>query len=426
MKVLLVHKFWKKVGGAEVYFQEVRRILTSKGHEVKVFSTMYDPGGGADIYQADDSVVMGYAPDYLKGSFIDKLSKIPETIYSRKNKEIFRDLLMDFKPDVVHVFAIYVTITPSILDVCRESGIPVVMSCNDYKHICPNYRLFHHGKVCEDCKGGRFYKAVVNNCCKHSFSVSVVSALEAYFHETINVWRRNVDMFLFESEFMLDKTREFWSDKVINTRFLGKPFDATRYTASGNYDDYALYIGRLSDEKGVDVLLQAMALTPDTKLKIAGDGSWSGYLKEQAHALGLNNVEFLGAVHGERFDRLLDNCRFVVVPSLWYENFPYVMTESFARGKAVIGSDKGGIPEYIDEGVTGYVYPAHDHVKLSECIRRLYHTDGLAAKLGMNAKRFADSEFNDDKFYARISDIYARVVRPAQHSDKSEAEQDLT
>ena len=410
MKVLLVHKFWKKVGGAEVYFQDVRRILKSRGHDVRVFSTMYDPGGGADIYPVEDDVIMGYAPEYLKGSFMDKLKHIPETIYSRKNKQIFRDLLRDFKPDIVHVFAIYVTITPSILDVCREMGIPVVMSCNDYKHICPNYRLFHHGQVCEDCKGGRFFNAVKNNCCKHSLSVSIVSAIEAYFHETINVWRRNVNMFLFESEFMQNKTLEFWEGRNVSTAFLGKPFDATRYPLSHTYDDYALYIGRLSDEKGVDVLLKAMGLSPDVKLKIAGDGNWSDHLKSLAGSLKVSNVEFLGPVHGNRFEDLLGNCRFVVIPSIWHENFPYVMTESFARGKAVIGSDMGGIPEYISEGVTGFVYPAHDHQRLSEHISKLYHTPGLAEELGKNAKQYADSEFNDDRFYSRISDIYGQVV----------------
>ncbi len=414
MRILLVHKFWKKVGGAEVYFQDVRRILRSKGHDVKVFSTMYDPGGGADIFPVDDEVVMGYAPEYLKGSFLQKVRHIPETIYSKKNKQIFKDLLLRYKPDIVHVFAIYVTITPSILEACHELGIPVVMSCNDYKHICPNYRLFHHGKVCEDCKGGKFYNAVLNNCCKHSFSVSVVSAIEAYVHDMKGIWKRNVSMFLFESEFMMNKTKEFWSDDKFDSAFLGKPFDATKYTPTGIYDDYALYMGRLSDEKGVDVLLKAMAMAPNAKLKIAGDGNWSDHLKALADSLGLKNVEFLGSVHGDEFEALLGNCRFVVIPSIWHENFPYVMTESFARGKAVVGSDMGGIPEYIEEGVTGFVYPAQDHIKLSEIIVQLYNSHGLAEELGNNAKQFADNEFNDDKFYSRISDIYSQVVSPEQ------------
>jgi len=345
MKVLLVHKFWKKIGGAEMYYQDTIRILKKYGHDVHAFSTMYDSGGGKDVFNVDDSVTMGHAPEYLKGDVVQKIRNIPETIYSKKNKKIFRDLLIRLQPDIVHVFAIYVTITPSILEVCSELGIPVVMSCNDYKHICPNYRLFHHGKICEDCKGGKFYKAITNNCCKHSIGVSMVSALESYVHEKRDIYRKNTSAFLFESDFMLQKTKEFWSDHDVNLKFLGKPFDATAYTRATGFGDYLLFIGRLSDEKGVDILLKAMQKVPQAKLKIAGSGSWEAHLKKISSELMLNNVEFLGAVHGEELQNLIAHSRFIVVPSLWYENFPYVMTETFALGKAIIGSDKGGIPE---------------------------------------------------------------------------------
>ncbi|MBL0339643.1 MAG: glycosyltransferase [Bacteroidetes bacterium] len=270
----------------------------------------------------------------------------------------------DFKPDLVHVFAIYVTITPSILDACREEHVPVVMSCNDYKHICPNYRLFHHGKICEDCKGGKFYKAVVNNCCKHSIGVSVVSALESYFHDFKNIWKKNIHTFLFESQFMMNKTEEFWGKGAANLEFLGKPFNATQFRVSTNTSGYILFLGRLSDEKGVDILLKAMKEVPDAKLKIAGSGTHRVFLEQFARTEKITNIEFLGSVHGEDLETLFNNCSFVVVPSLWHENFPYVMMESFARGKAVLGSDKGGIPEYIIPGETGYIF---SHIIILNC-----------------------------------------------------------
>ena len=163
MKALLVHKFWKKVGGAEVYFQDTARILRDQGHEVHIYTTAFDAEGAMDVFQADDKTHFGKSFDYLQGGILKRISNIPKIIYSKENKEEFRQLLRKIKPDVVHVFAIYVTITPSILDACREEGIPVVMSCNDYKHICPNYRLFHHGKICEDCKGRSFATTIKIN-----------------------------------------------------------------------------------------------------------------------------------------------------------------------------------------------------------------------------------------------------------------------
>jgi glycosyltransferase involved in cell wall biosynthesis len=423
MKVLLVHKFWKKVGGAEVYYQDTMRIIKNNGHEVMAYSTMYDPGGGKNVFDIDEqTVVMGDSPDYLKGGVISKIKNIPKTIYSTSNKKQFKNLLLKFKPDIVHVFAIYVTITPSILDACSELGVPVVMSCNDYKHICPNYRLFHHGKICEDCKGKKFYKAVTNNCCKHSLAVSFVSALEAYYHEYKNIYRKNISAFLFESKFMMDKTAEFWSSHQVKMEFLGKPFDATKYIASNVTGNYILFIGRLSDEKGVDVLLKAMQQIPEAQLKIAGGGEWSSHLKTLASNLKLTNVDFLGPVFGEPLLDLIRNCKFVVVPSLWYENFPYVMTETFALGKPIIGSDKGGIPEYIIEGKTGYTYPADDFHAMATCINKLWYDDDLVIRMGKEAKIIADKTFNDEMFYKRLMAIYNSVLggKNKDYADKVE------
>lgn len=410
MKIILVHKFWRKVGGAEVYFQDVARILRKEGHEVKIFTTDYDAEDSKDVFVRDENVVFGTSVDYLNGSILEKIKAIPEVIYSRTNKEQFRQLLKSFQPDIVHVFAIYITITPSILDACTEEGIPVVMSCNDYKHICPNYRLFHHGKICEDCKGGKFYKAIVNNCCKHSRAVSILSAVEAYVHDRRNIWKGNVHTFLFESRFMLNKTAEFWGEKAARLEFLGKPFNATLHAYSATAKDYLLFIGRLSDEKGVDILLSAMKLVPEAKLLIAGNGNYREVLEQQMAKENITNVTFLGPKWGDELEKLLQECRFVVVPSIWYENFPYVMMEAYSRGKAVIGSDKGGIPEYIEHGETGFVFPSHDSEILANYIRILWNDPEKSLKMGLSAKQFADNNFNDSTFYQRLMQIYQKVT----------------
>jgi glycosyltransferase involved in cell wall biosynthesis len=208
---------------------------------------------------------------------------------------------------------------------------------------------------------------------------------------------------------MMDKTEEFWGKGTARLEYLGKPFDASAYDNSEKYDDYLLFIGRLSDEKGVDVLLKAMKLVPEAKLKIAGDGPYREHLEGIKRNLGLQNAEFLGAVWGEESGKLMSNCRFVVIPSLWYENFPYVLTETYARGKAVIGSDKGGIPEYIQEGVTGMVYPAESAERLADCIKALWNSPERTVEMGKNARKLAINEFRDEVFYRRISHIYQKV-----------------
>ena len=163
-------------------------------------------------------------------------------------------------------------------------------------------------------------------------------------------------------------------------------------------------------KKGVDILINAMVENPGIPLKIAGSGNYRPQLEALSSSLGLKNVEFLGSKYGEELESLFGNCRFVVVPSIWHENFPYVMMEAFARGKAVIGSDKGGIPEYITEGETGFVFPSHDSKTLAILIRKLFNDPLKARDMGLKAKDLADNQFTDDIFYQRLSTVYEKVA----------------
>ncbi len=411
MKVLLVHKYWRTLSGAEMYFHDVERLLRAQGHQVKIFTTNFNCEGGIDEKEIRDDVIYGEPVNYLHGSMASRITNLPALIYNKKNKALMSKLLSEFKPDIVHCFSLYIVLSPSILDACREANIPVVMSCNDYKHICTNYRLYHHGKICMDCKGGKLYMPIINNCCKHSFAFSVASSLESMVHEFLNIHRKNIHTFLFESKFMLNTTREFWgTEKKYNLEFLGKPFHAPTYQAHPDCEDYILFMGRLSDEKGVEVLLNAMKLVPEAKLKVVGRGPHEQSLKELAQTLELKNVDFAGSIWGDAAKDQIRNSRFVVLPSLWHENFSYVITETFALGKALLGSDTGGTPENIIPNKTGNVYPAHDHTKLAEHIRNMWNDKEGTRQMGMNAKKLVDENFNDTVFSKRLNEIYTNVI----------------
>jgi glycosyltransferase involved in cell wall biosynthesis len=411
MKILLVHKFWKNLSGAEVYFHEVRRILKKQGHTVKVFTTNMNAEGGIDPKEENDEIVYGHNVDYLHDSLIQRAFKLPELIYSKNNKKEIAGLLDEFHPDIVHVFAVYVTLTPSVLEACREKNVPVVMSCNDYKHICTNYRLYHHGHVCTDCKGGKLYSSVINNCCKHSFAFSVASCIEAYTHEIKNIYRKNVNTFLFASKFMMNITKEFWENKSHHSLVIGNPFQAPSFTANFDHDNYVLFIGRLSEEKGVDILLKAMQRVPEAKLKIVGTGSEKANLEKLRDESGLENIEFTGAKWGDDAKKMIQRARFVVIPSRWHENFPFVIFESYSMGKAVVGTDRGGIPELILEGETGHVYAADDVNRLSELIRMMWNDETGTIQKGMNAKKYADENFNDEVYYKKLMDAYSFAMQ---------------
>ncbi|MCP5124565.1 MAG: glycosyltransferase family 4 protein [Gammaproteobacteria bacterium] len=405
MKLLLTHKFFKLTGGAEVFFFETGRLLEEHGHEVVYFSTSTSDNRPSpyEKYFIDP-------PEYSDGNILRRAFNIKRMIYSLKAKEKFARLLDDTKPDLVHAFAIHVHLTPSILVAAYEADVPVVMSCNDYKHICPNYKLYHHGHICTDCRGKRFYKAIVNRCCKDSLAFSIASSLEAYSHNAMNIYSKYVDMYLFSSEFMARETENFWGVGSFCWDMLRNPFESRKYPYSPDYEDYGLYFGRLIDEKGVDILVSAAALAPTVRLKIVGNGPDAGKLKALANSLGLNNIEFVGSLWGTALDDILKRTRFVVVPSVWHENFPYVINQSFAFGKAVIGTDRGGIPELVKHGERGIVYPAHDIRLLADAMLDLWNNSEKAVEMGRRAKEYSDSEFNDEQQYEKLMSIYKKVL----------------
>lgn len=403
LRVLLAHNYYSVTGGAEVFFHEVGRILEEGGHDVAKFCCAEE---GCDAPYAEDFPEVAY---YAEGGALAKAARVPSVIYNRKARDGFARVIADFKPDIIHCFAIYGRLTPSILDAAREAGVPVVLSCNDYKHICPNYKLFHHGKLCEDCKGGKFYSAIKNRCCHDRLSVSAASALEAYTHDALDIWRKNVDRFLFASRFMAQRTTEFWGADSFKVDFLQNPFDAEEHRLEATVGKSILYFGRLIEEKGVDVLISAARECPGVPVVIVGDGP--DRKKIERAVAQLPNVEFVGPAWGEDLKRHLQDARAVVVPSLWHENFPYVIFQAFAAGKPVIGSQRGGIPELVEAGPHGWLFEPTDPRQLAEAMQTVAGLpDDELVTMGFAAQDYVTKTFNDDVIHSELLRIYREVL----------------
>lgn len=404
LRILLIHNNYSVQGGAEVFFHEVGRVLESNGHTLCKFSCS-EPG--LDVPEA------GYFPvaaDYKQGNVLRRAARLPKIIYNSGARDRLAELIRDFKPDLIHAFAIYVRLTPAVLDAARAAGVPVVLSCNDYKHICPNYKLYHHGRLCEECKGGRYYRALLNRCCHDSPVISAASMLEAYVHDWLDIWRKNVSCFLFASEFMAKKTEEFWGKGAVSIDFLPNPFDADKYHVPAHVGQYMLYFGRLIGEKGVDVLLEAARQAPGIEVVVVGDGPDRDKLEAQAQSL--RNVRIVGPAWGDDLARWLHDARAVVVPSLWYENFPYVIFQAFAASKPVIGAERGGIPELVKAGRHGWTYEASDAAALAQTMRlAAARPDAEIAAMGAAARDYVRREFDDAAIYRRLTSIYAKVVQ---------------
>lgn len=379
MKVLLVNKFHYLKGGSETYCFSVAEALASLGHEVAWFA-MEDP---RNLPCAESDY---FVPKRDYSSTASPLSQARDglaLVYSLESRRRFDKLLNAFRPDVIHLNLVHRQITLSILDApyLKRHRVPVVYTAHDYILVCPNYTLLDGaGSVCEDCLSGRLTPCVRKRCVKGSLPKSVLACLEARFLRAHGSYRK-IDRIIAPSHFMGDKLVEGGFPRrqiVYMQNFVSEIAPASAGCVHDHTDGerpYLLYFGRLSREKGVNVLIDAFLsvahLYPDWRLVIAGDGPEKEALASQAAcALSEGGIEFVGHLEGRGLRDVVSRASFAVLSSRWYENMPYSLLEALAEGTPVIGTRVGGIPEVIRDGVTGFLAEPGDVESLRDAIVR--------------------------------------------------------
>lgn len=405
----MVDKYYFIKGGAERYFFELKNVLESNGHEVIPFS-MQHPNNFKTPYESD--FVSNIEFNGL--SKVQKLKQVRKIfgriVYSYEAKNAIAKIIDKVKPDVAHLHMIDHQLSPSILHALRDYNIPIIQTCHQYKLVCPSYRLFvmHKNQICEKCVGGDFYHAVVEKCHKESRAASSLLAFESYIHKWMKIYDL-IDLFHVPSQFLGDKLIEGGiPQRKIWHQFYTINLDDYPYHPTAS--DYCIYYGRLSEEKGVKNLLKAMVNTPDVNLYIMGDGPYRLFLEDFAKSNRLENVKFWGNQSGEKLVNLVQNSKFVIVPSEWYDNSPLVIYESFSMGKPVIVSALGGMPELVDHGINGLHFTAGNVDELTDRIKQLWLNAEYCNHLGSNARAKAEKEFSAEVHYKRIIDIYEKLI----------------
>lgn len=408
MKILLVNWFGYPKYGCENYFLNLCRLLRQKGHEVIIFTT--EDKRNIDKSHIDYCVNKIDMDDLKAMPLLDKVLFAPKTIYSLEAKRKIERLIKDTKPDIAHIHNIKRLISPSILHSLKCFNIPIVYTLHDYHLICPNYRLFVKGKVCQECKHGRYYNAILKKCVRNSFALSLLACAEQYMHSMIGIFKDNVDMFVAPSKFLLDKMIEYGMDPEKITCIPNFVY-FDDYEARAEFGNYIVYTGRLVKEKGLDILIKAMKEVIGVKLVIIGDGEYREELQCFAAKEGINNIEFKGYVSEENAKTIVRNSLFVVVPSQWSEVFGLVIIESFAMGKPVIGAGSGGIPEVIDNNVNGLLFKPGDANDLIRKIRYLLDHKDRLREMGENGRRKVLAEYNPDIHYEKVLKTYQDLVK---------------
>lgn len=400
MRIVFANKYFFLKGGAERYLFELRDLLVRHGHEVVPFA-MRD--GRNEASRWSEYFVSAVETERVRFS-LGGLKTAGRMLYSFEAARKFGRLLDAAEPDLVHVHNIYHQISPSILPAAKRRGLPVVLTAHDYKLVAPNYSLFHDGAICERTKPDRWYEAVKHRCIKGSRFASGLAAFEMGLHRKLGLYLGNVDRIIAPSRFMKALLVEYGLDEA---RIAHVPhfIDASAWTP--RYEgEYALYVGRLSEEKGVDVLVRAAAERKDVPLKIAGTGPAEAALKKLAKKVGASNVEFLGFQNGDALRKAYAGARFVVVPSIWYEVFGLIALEAYAAGKPVIVSQIGGLAELVKEGETGLAASAGDVDEWAEKIAALWDTPLLCDEMGRAGRAWVEREFAPDLHYDRIMKVY--------------------
>lgn len=367
MKILQVNKFHYPRGGADRYYLDLADSLRKAGHELAFFA-MHHPKNLETNWSKYFVSRVSFNENTWKYAW-----KIPGRIlYSLEAKRKFSALLKDFKPDIIHCHNIYHQLSPSILDVAKKAKIPVVMHVHDYSLICPNHSLFTHGEVCQQCQPGKYWPCVKHRCVKNSLPASLLAATELYLHQRLlNIYQRNIELFISPSEF-LKKTliANKWPENKV--RVVSNPFRRNlKPVEVSESENYFLYFGRLSQEKGIDLAITALSLNPKLNLKIVGRGLAKASLQLLAKNLKINDrIEFIDWQEGDELSRLIIQAQAVIIPSRWLENFPLNALESLSLGTPIIAADIGGLPEIVNHQ-NGIVIKPEDVRALAEAMDKI-------------------------------------------------------
>jgi glycosyltransferase involved in cell wall biosynthesis len=404
MKVLLINKFLYPKGGDAIATLATGDILSRHGHEVFYWG-MAHPDNPPYPFQDD----FAHNIDYNQSTGLSRqLRDACTVLYSFEARKKLGRFLSRVRPDIVHVHNFAHQLSPSILDAAEEHSIPVVMTMHDYKLVCPVYTLLSGDKICERCSQGRWYNCLLRKCTKGSRSKSLINTLEMYLHHDLLKIYRKIRLFIAPSRFMLAKVAEMgFPGEVVH---VPNAISTDEYQPTvADKDGAVLYIGRLSHEKGLQTLLDAVART-QIRLKIIGDGPQRDILIRKTRKDRISNVEFMGYQQRDVLKEELKHALCVVQPSEWYENNPLSVLEAFASGKPVVGARIGGIPELIKDGVTGFTFTSGNAHDLRDKLTVLTGDVDQAREMGRFARTFVEREFSPNGYYRTLLDIYARVI----------------
>lgn len=404
----MCNNFFYLRGGTERCFFDLSDLLTSQGHEVIPFSMEHEKNIFSEYSQYFVSNI-DYPSlintDNSAGKYFKTTSRV---LYSFEAKKKIRQLIEATRPDIAHIHGIDHQLSPSILDEIKRAGIPIVHTLHDYKLLCPNTVFTSRDEVCERCKGGNYYQVVIRRCKRQSFSASLLAGMAMYFHKMLQIFEKNVDVFISPSQYLMSKFHEHGLNVPI--KYLPNFINIDLFSPSYQPSDYFLYYGRLNRIKGLSTLVEAMKYVKSPRLYIAGDGEMKEELERLINREKNTNITLLGHLDTNELIPFIQNAMFTVIPSKNLENCPMTILESFACGTPVLGSNLGGIPELIHDGHNGFLFEPGNIGQLVEKINSFTDDSQKTIAIGRNGHSQVEKFHNPKKYYQQIISIYEELV----------------
>lgn len=390
MKVLIVHNCYRTSApsGEDIVAKNERKLLEENGTDVVAYEKFNDD---IDESSTMKRIKLGLDCAWSRGTYAELL-----------------DVIKRVRPDVAHFHSIHPQISPSAYAACQEIGVPAVHTLHNYRYICPGALLHRDGRPCEDCVGQWPFHALRYRC--YRGSLTATGAL--VWMITYNRWRGTfvnfVNRYVALTEFAASRLTAggLPSERIeVKPNFLPNPPELFKERKKR----YAVFVGRLSAEKGVWTMLSAWRKVNGLPLKILGDGPLRQDLETYALEKGIKNVEFMGTRKREEVLSVVGSALLQVVPSEWYETFGMVVIEAYACGTPVIASRIGALAEIVLDGETGFHFEAGNAFNLAEKVNILAANPTLASRLGERAREVFDQKYTSEQNFKILMGIYQRA-----------------
>lgn len=386
MKILVIHNFAQEYNGEGAYVTSLIKLFRSYGHQVVLF--------------IKDS-------KSLPTSLLQNISIAVNMFQSNKIRIELNKVISDAKPDVAHIHNIYPLITPVIYLLLKQKGIPIVQTVHNYRPVCSKGILFKNGKICELCINKKFtYPSIYYGCFHHSRSASLMYSLSDLYQKAQKRYSP-IDFFVFISKFSKSYITNNNIRNVSSSAIIPNFIRSKNKKVLKNFGKYFLFIGRLSEEKGILQLLEIFVTNPAVRLIVIGDGP----LREKVEVLRkFKNIEFIGFMPHEKINAYLQNALCTIIPSLFYETGPLVLIESYASGTPVIVPRFGSFIQQVQNGGTGLFYRQNDFNDLKEKILYAWENKDKMMQMGISARKEYERNYTPEKHYKALMKVYNKLV----------------